>query len=97
MRARAITLLKSAERCASLQPWRSYLSHFIGKLELNPMTPGHPTRTVAIVAIGRNEGERLKSCLRAAMAGARTVVYVDSGSTDGSAEYARWWAATWWR
>lgn len=46
-------------------------------------------QNVAIVAIGRNEGDRLKSCLRAAMAGARTVVYVDSGSKDESAEYAR--------
>jgi len=46
-------------------------------------------KNVAVVAIGRNEGDRLKSCLRAAMAGARTVVYVDSGSEDGSAEYAR--------
>jgi GT2 family glycosyltransferase len=44
---------------------------------------------VAIVAIGRNEGERLKSCLRSASCGARTVVYVDSGSVDGSAVYAR--------
>jgi GT2 family glycosyltransferase len=47
------------------------------------------SQKLAIVAIGRNEGQRLKSCLRAAMGGARTVVYVDSGSTDGSAEYAR--------
>jgi GT2 family glycosyltransferase len=45
--------------------------------------------SVAIVAIGRNEGERLKSCLRAAAAVARTVVYVDSGSIDGSAVFAR--------
>ena len=44
---------------------------------------------MAIVTIGRNEGERLKSCLRAANCGARTVVYVDSGSADGSADYAR--------
>jgi GT2 family glycosyltransferase len=44
---------------------------------------------VAIVAIGRNEGERLKSCLRTALADARTVVYVDSGSMDGSADFAR--------
>ena len=44
---------------------------------------------VAIVAIGRNEGERLKLCLRAALRDARLVVYVDSGSRDGSAEYAR--------
>jgi GT2 family glycosyltransferase len=52
------------------------------------MTPGS-NLNVSIVAIGRNEGERLKSCLRAARVGARTVVYVDSGSTDGSAESAR--------
>ena len=51
------------------------------------MTP-HPGEDVAIVAIGRNEGERLKSCLRSVMQGARTVVYVDSGSGDGSPEYA---------
>jgi GT2 family glycosyltransferase len=56
------------------------------------MIPGSSS-SVAIVAIGRNEGERLKACLRAAgvssAVGARTVVFVDSGSTDGSAEYAR--------
>jgi GT2 family glycosyltransferase len=52
------------------------------------MTPG-PNHSIAIVAIGRNEGERLKGCLRAAIGGVRTVVYVDSGSTDGSADFAR--------
>jgi GT2 family glycosyltransferase len=52
------------------------------------MTPD-PNHSVAIVTIGRNEGERLKGCLRAAVANALTVVYVDSGSTDGSAEFAR--------
>jgi GT2 family glycosyltransferase len=51
------------------------------------MNPG--SSELAIVAIGRNEGERLKLCLRAARRDAQTVVYVDSGSTDGSAEYAR--------
>jgi hypothetical protein len=40
------------------------------------------------VAIGRNEGERLKVCLKSLL-GARAVVYVDSGSTDGSARWAR--------
>jgi GT2 family glycosyltransferase len=50
------------------------------------MNPG--SSEVAIVAIGRNEGERLKQCLRAALRDAPTVVYVDSGSADGSAEYA---------
>jgi GT2 family glycosyltransferase len=51
------------------------------------MNPG--PNDVAIVAIGRNEGERLKLCLRAALRDAPLVVYVDSDSTDGSAEFAR--------
>ncbi|HMO26432.1 MAG TPA: glycosyltransferase family A protein, partial [Tepidisphaeraceae bacterium] len=44
-----------------------------------------------IVAIGRNEGDRLRQCLVAARAVApdATIVYVDSGSTDGSADLAR--------
>ncbi|MFN3168336.1 MAG: glycosyltransferase [Phycisphaeraceae bacterium] len=44
---------------------------------------------VGVVAIGRNEGERLKRCLAAAVAQAAHVVYVDSGSTDGSVAFAR--------
>ena len=47
---------------------------------------------VGIVAIGRNEGERAKTCLKSAIAGlggAAGVVYVDSGSTDGSPDFAR--------
>src|SRR6185437_7195484 len=40
------------------------------------------------VAIGRNEGERLRQCLKS-LSAAAAVVYVDSGSTDGSAEWAR--------
>jgi GT2 family glycosyltransferase len=41
------------------------------------------------VAIGRNEGERLKRCLEQLSAVAAVVIYVDSGSTDGSAQWAR--------
>jgi GT2 family glycosyltransferase len=41
-----------------------------------------------IIAIGRNEGERLKRCLQSAST-ATAIVYVDSGSTDGSAQWAR--------
>ena len=52
------------------------------------MTP-NSIGSIAIVAIGRNEGERLKRSLRAAAASARIVVYVDSGSTDGRANFAR--------
>lgn len=42
---------------------------------------------VGIVVIGRNEGERLKRCLRSLPEHVQ-VVYVDSASTDGSAEFA---------
>ena len=41
------------------------------------------------VVIGRNEGERLVACLRALRGQTRRVVYVDSGSTDGSVAQAR--------
>lgn len=41
------------------------------------------------VVIGRNEGARLLRALAAAQAVARRVVYVDSGSQDGSAQAAR--------
>lgn len=42
-----------------------------------------------IVAIGRNEGDRLVRCITSARKSGRPVVYVDSGSTDGSLERAR--------
>jgi len=42
-----------------------------------------------IVVIGRNEGERLRACFDALPGDASCVVYVDSGSTDGSVELAR--------
>lgn len=44
---------------------------------------------VGAVAIARNEGERLKNCLRSLAGACPRVVYVDSGSTDGSVEFAR--------
>ncbi len=44
---------------------------------------------VAVVAIGRNEGERLRRCLDSISGRAALVIYVDSGSTDGSVELAR--------
>lgn len=44
---------------------------------------------VAVVAIGRNEGDRLKACLRSVVDTAVLVVYVDSGSTDDSVAFAR--------
>ncbi|MDE1175185.1 MAG: glycosyltransferase [Edaphobacter sp.] len=54
---------------------------------------GKPLK-VSVVVIGRNEGERLRRCLSSVFAMDRTgfeteVIYVDSGSTDGSTELAR--------
>ncbi|MEO1236000.1 MAG: glycosyltransferase [Planctomycetota bacterium] len=54
--------------------------------------PGGATATathpVGVVAIGRNEGERLRRCLESVVNRVAAVVYVDSGSTDGSVELA---------
>ena len=41
------------------------------------------------ITIGRNEGERLRWCLKSLSSVAATIVYVDSGSTDGSLQWAR--------
>lgn len=43
---------------------------------------------VAAVVIGRNEGERLRRCLHSLTGLVRHVVYVDSGSSDGSVAFA---------
>jgi cellulose synthase/poly-beta-1,6-N-acetylglucosamine synthase-like glycosyltransferase len=54
------------------------------------LSPGHPnSASVAAVAIGRNEGERLRRCLTSLASWPGPVAYVDSGSTDGSPELAR--------
>ncbi len=45
--------------------------------------------TVDAVVIGRNEGARLVACLASLAPQVRRIVYVDSGSTDGSIESAR--------
>jgi GT2 family glycosyltransferase len=58
------------------------------------MTTGSPNDAsyvgprVGIVAIGRNEGERLRRCLTSVDAAGAPIVYVDSGSTDGSSAMA---------
>jgi len=44
---------------------------------------------VGVVAIGRNEGQRLLRCLRSVSGRAAPVIYVDSGSSDGSVASAR--------
>jgi len=43
---------------------------------------------VGVVAIGRNEGDRLRKCLMSVLGQVGKVVYVDSGSTDGSLDMA---------
>ena len=44
---------------------------------------------VGVVLIGRNEGQRLKQCLLSVLNKVPDIVYVDSGSTDGSVEMAK--------
>ena len=44
-------------------------------------------KNLGIVVIGRNEGDRLKTCLRSVVESG-LVVYVDSGSSDNSVEFA---------
>ncbi len=46
-------------------------------------------QTLGAVAIGRNEGARLRRCLESLVGCVGRVVYVDSGSTDGSTDMAR--------
>lgn len=54
---------------------------------MNPQATAAPR--MGVVIIGRNEGQRLVRCLRSVAAQAASIVYVDSGSTDGSAANAR--------
>ncbi|BFO06203.1 hypothetical protein KNHN1_45810 [Pseudomonas guariconensis] len=44
---------------------------------------------IGVVVIGRNEGSRLERCLASLAGAADQVVYVDSGSTDGSVQMAQ--------
>lgn len=56
------------------------------------MTPepmqGNTVATIGVVVIGRNEGERLRKCFQSVIRPDRYVVYVDSGSSDGSVDLA---------
>ncbi len=57
--------------------------------EPRPSGTGPLAARIGVVAIGRNEGERLRACLESARRQVKDVVYVDSGSTDGSVQLAR--------
>jgi len=63
----------------------------LGDAKVEQESPGSSPALadVGVVAIGRNEGDRLKACLAAARRDASAVIYVDSGSTDGSRDWAR--------
>ena len=58
----------------------------------SPVGSESPQGMVAIVVIGRNEGQRLVRCLESVSGEGNPVVYVDSGSTDGSQTTAESWA-----
>ena len=49
----------------------------------------HAALRGGVVVIGRNEGERLRRCLTSVVGRGSPVVYVDSGSTDGSVGVAK--------
>ena len=53
------------------------------------MARAKPKPIVDAVVIGRNEGARLIACLASLQGQVRRIVYVDSGSSDGSLEAAR--------
>lgn len=55
----------------------------------SPSVKEPPYQRVAAVAIGRNEGARLIRCLESLRGRVGRVIYVDSGSTDGSVAAAR--------
>jgi len=60
--------------------------------ESQSLVRGH--QRISVVVIGRNEGERLRRCLQSVFAMEKDsfeteVIYVDSGSTDGSTELAK--------
>ncbi|ATF19420.1 glycosyltransferase family 2 protein [Phaeobacter gallaeciensis] len=50
----------------------------------SPAPPALTSPVVDAVVIGRNEGARLVACLNSLQGQVRRVIYVDSGSTDGS-------------
>ncbi|MBC7482259.1 MAG: glycosyltransferase [Rhizobacter sp.] len=83
MRWWSATCLRIRSRSACRRPCDPGQCH-----DRDPVRQG-TNHDLGVVAIGRNEGARLRACLASVIAGAGCTVYVDSGSTDGSAELAR--------
>ncbi len=51
--------------------------------------PARKAPAAGVVVIGRNEGDRLTRCLNSLLELRRSLVYIDSGSTDGSVARVR--------
>ena len=64
-------------------------SEGVGRDDASRGFPGGVLADMGVVAIGRNEGERLRACLGSLTGRVGLGVYVDSGSTDGSVALAR--------
>src|SRR5262249_31559575 len=79
------TIPSQSECRLSSSPARKPCRHGRGVIIL----PTQDNMKFGAVAIGRNEGDGLKRCIESLSAKATAVVYVDSGSTDGSARWAR--------
>ena len=62
--------------------------------EHSEKAPGVRMCAVGIVVIGRNEGERLIRCVESCCSQTPVIVYVDSGSSDGSVHAAARLGAT---
>jgi glycosyltransferase involved in cell wall biosynthesis len=63
-------------------------------LDLRALLEACAVTSYGVVVIGRNEGDRLKRCLESVQSLSKPVVYVDSGSTDGSITAAQERGAT---
>lgn len=60
------------------------------EVQIEPTTTTTVTaQEIGVVVIGRNEGDRLRRCLESLRQNAAEIVYVDSGSTDGSVGLAQ--------
>lgn len=55
-----------------------------GSLNFKSLRASMSADEIGIIAIGRNEGQRLIECLASVKSATNNIVYVDSGSTDGS-------------
>jgi Glycosyl transferase family 2 len=59
------------------------------RMRTDSAEPASGPAGLGAVAIGRNEGLRLEACLRSLAGRVDRLVYVDSGSSDGSVAFAR--------